>query len=397
MAVAYFDSFAGSGGDMIVASLIDAGASLDAVRARIARLHLHGVRLSAEPVRRGGIAGLQFHVHEESAGSGEHHAHRHLADILGLIDGAGLADRVADRARRIFTRLAEAEAKVHGIGVEAVHFHEVGAVDSIVDVVAACVALELLDIDAVSCSPIPVGRGTIECEHGRMPAPSPATSELLVGAATRRCDISAEVTTPTAAAVLTTLTESFGPLPPMQIASIGWGAGTRDSGPLPNLLRVFIGTPGEGAADAVVELSANVDDCTGETIGAAIERLLAAGCLDAWAVPAVMKKSRPAWMLCALCEPGAAGEAERIVFAETTTFGIRRRFCQRTKLLRDHQTVETPYGPIRMKVGRRDGSVVTAAAEFEDSRRAAEAHGVSVREVQAAAATAWRQGPGGGR
>jgi len=194
--------------------------------------------------------------------------------------------------------------------------------------------------------------------------------------------------------VLTTLAESYGPLPPMDVAAIGHGAGTREGRPLPNILRVFVGEEaGDGQVDSVVELAANVDDCTGEMIGAAIEKLLAAGCLDAWAAPIVMKKSRPAWQVSVLCSPHDVPEAERILFAETTTFGVRRRTCGRTKLRRAHDTVETPYGPIRVKVGRRGDEDVTAAPEFEDCRLAAEAHHVSVKEVLAAALAIHRQVP----
>ena len=397
MTVAYFDCFAGAGGDMIVGALIDAGADLDSLREQIAKLGLGEVRLEAEPVRRNGMAALHFRVHEPHHGDEGHHAHRRLSDILGIIDGAGLAPRAADRARRIFTRLGDAEAKAHGIDVEEVHFHEVGAVDSIVDVVGACVAMELLDVDRVLCGAIPLGSGTVSTAHGELPVPAPATVRLLVGAPTRGSEIVGEATTPTAAAILTTLTEAYSPLPAMTVSAVGYGAGTRETGDLPNVLRVFLGRiEDDGHVDSVVELSANLDDCTGEVIGLAIEKLLAAGCLDAWASPVVMKKSRPGWMLSALCSPRDAAEAERIIFSETTTFGIRRRLCQRAKLSRRHEIVETPYGPIRVKVGRQGDEALTAAGEFEDCRRAAEAHGVSVKEVLAAAQALYRQARGQG-
>ena len=323
---------------------------------------------------------------------GRDHLHRHLGDIIEIIDAAGLAPRAAKRAKSIFTRLAQAEAKVHGVAVDQVHFHEVGAVDSIIDVVGACVAMEIIGIDSVVCSPIAVGSGTIRCEHGTMPVPAPATAELLVGAETCGGHLPGEATTPTGAAVLTTLAERYGPMPAMSISAVGCGAGTRDGGPLPNLLRVFLGEPDDhGAADTVIELSANIDDCTGEVIGATIARLLSAGALDAWASPIVMKKSRPAWMLSVLCAPADADEAEQILFAETTTFGVRRAPRARTKLLRRHETVETPYGPIRIKVGLSSGQAVAAAPEFDDCLSAAESHRVPVREVLAAANEAYRR------
>jgi uncharacterized protein (TIGR00299 family) protein len=250
----------------------------------------------------------------------------------------------------------------------------------------------LLGVDTILCSPVSVGSGTIHCDHGEMPAPAPATARLLAtaGVPTRSIDIDGEATTPTAAALLTALAESFGPMPALTVSAVGYGAGTRETGPLPNLLRVFIGTAGElGTADTVVELAANLDDCTGELIGATIDRLLAAGCLDAWATPAVAKKSRPAWTLSALCHPADVDAVETIMLAETTTFGVRRRLCQRTTLARRHETVETPFGPIRVKIGCRGETAVTASPEFEDCRSAAEAHHVAVKDVLAAAQAAY--------
>ena len=389
MAIAYFDCFAGAGGDMIVAALLDAGADLDELRGQLSCLDLEGYSLRTEMVTRGGIAGRRFIVDVEE----RDHPHRHLSGILALIDGASLPQRPADRARRIFTRLAQAESQVHNITIEQVHFHEVGAVDSIVDVVAACLAMELLHVERIYCSPIALGSGTIECSHGTLPVPAPATARLVVGASVVSGNISGEATTPTAAGVLTTLAESYGPAPAMTPASIGHGAGTRESGPLPNLLRVYVGEPDDdGAVDSVVELSANLDDCSGEIVAATIDALLAGGSLDAWATPVVMKKSRPAWVLSVLCRPADVEAAERIVFSETTTFGIRRHTCRRSKLERTWQTVETPYGPIRVKLGRRGGRTVTASPEFSDCLSAAQAHGTSAKEVYQAAAAAWRQG-----
>lgn len=391
MTVAYFDCFAGAGGDMVVASLLDAGCDPAALRAQLAKLRVPGFEIQLERASRGGIAGTRFVVALTEGG----HAHRGLADILALLDGGGLAPRATDRAKRVFARLAGAEAKVHGIDVAKVHFHEVGAVDSIVDIVGACVALELLDVDRVLCSPIPVGSGTLQCDHGTLPIPAPATAELLAGAAISALPLSGEATTPTAAAIFTTLAESFGPLPAMRVSAVGCGAGTRDDGPVPNILRVFLGDQdAEGSTDTVVELSANLDDCTGEVLGATIENLLAAGALDAWAAPVVMKKSRPGWSLSALAAPCDADALEAMILRETTTFGVRRADRSRTKLLREHQTVETPYGPIRIKLGRRGGQVVTATPEFEDCRAAASCHHVAVREVLSAAADAYRgEGP----
>ena len=375
---------------MIVAALLDAGADPAALGDWLAKLDLPGFAVNCETVHRQGLAGVKFHV---DVTDGDH-PHRHLEHILGIIDGGGLPPRAADRARRIFERLARAEGGVHGTDVKDVHFHEVGAVDSIVDVVGACVCLELLGADRILCSPIALGSGTVTCEHGTLPVPAPATARLVAEAQVFSPGIVGEATTPTAAAILTTLAESYGPMPAMTLSAVGCGAGSRDSGPLPNLLRVFIGTCGDGTVDDVVELSANIDDCSGELLGAAIEALLGAGCLDAWAAPIVMKKSRPAWTLNALCVPGDVAAAERIIFTETTTFGIRRRTSRRSKLARRCETVETPFGPIRVKIGLLDGRAVTASPEFADCRLAAQTHHVAIREVSAEALRACRNAGG---
>jgi len=388
MAVAHFDCFAGAGGDMIVASLLDAGADIDALRAQLGALELEGYELAAGKVARGGISGTKFDVNVPQ--HHHEHAHRGLKDCLEIIDSANLPARAARRASDIFTRLARAEAQVHGCTIDEVHFHEVGAVDSIIDIVGATLALEQLQIDQVFCSVIPVGNGTIECQHGTIPAPAPATAELLRGFRTRQGPIVGEMTTPTAAAIFTTLASELGPMPEIDVASIGYGAGTRESSVLPNLLRVFVGQLSQcGTADTVVELSVNLDDCTGEIIAATLQNLLSAGCLDAWAMPIVMKKSRPAWQLSVLCSPSDVCTAEDILLTETTSLGVRRRVCGRTKLTREFQTVTTPFGPVRMKLALRGQTLLKASPEFDDCQRAAQSHGAPVREVMDAARAAF--------
>jgi len=388
MAIAHFDCFAGAGGDMIVAALLDAGCDLDALKSGLKNLDIGGYTLSAETVNRGGISGTKFNV--QLSPDGDKHPHRGLKDCLDLIEHADLPARASERASEIFTRLARAEAHVHGCGIDEVHFHEVGAVDSIIDIVGACLAMEQLEIEQVFCSVIPVGSGTITCQHGTIPVPSPATAELLRGFETRQGPISGEMTTPTAAAVLTTLAGRFGEMPAMELGASGYGAGTRDSDELPNLLRVFVGDPSQcGTADTVVELTVNLDDCTGEIIGATIEMLLAAGCLDAWATPIVMKKSRPAWQLSVLCGLADVSAVEDILLTETTSLGVRRKVCGRTKLTREHQIVTTPFGPIRMKLARRGGAILTASPEFDDCQQAAQSHAEPVRKVMDAARAAF--------
>jgi len=391
MELAYFDCFSGASGDMIAGALLDAGLDFEALKQHLRGLKLSGYEITAELAHRGALAGVKFTVKVDQADQ----PHRHLSDILEIIDSAKLPGRAAETAKSIFNRLGRAEAKVHGVDLEQVHFHEVGAVDSIVDVVAAAVGVELLGIEKVVCSAIPPGSGTIQSAHGLLPVPAPATAELLTGALTAEAvgqQPVGELTTPTGAAVLTTLAAGYGPVPPMEIHAIGYGAGTRRRQDVPNMLRVFLGRGAEpGQTDTVVEVSTNLDDCTGEVLAATIEKLLAAGCVDAWCAPIYMKKSRPAWMLSALCPPGQVERVERIVFAETTALGVRRRSLSRSKLSRRHVTVETAYGPIRVKVGSVGSEDLTASPEYADCLAAAEAHGAPVKEVIAAAAEAYRK------
>lgn len=454
MKVAYFDCFGGASGDMIVGALLDAGVRLDRLRADLKRLALSGYSLSIDRVTRNGLAGLKFDVHMDDGslahthaadaepahahphghghGHGHDHGHDHdhphdhdhghphdhehghphdhedepphehehphvhgrgLADILHLLDHADLPERTLDRARRVFRRLGQAEAKMHNVPVEQVHFHEVGAVDSIVDIVGACLALELLGVERILCSAIPLGTGTVRCAHGVMPVPAPATAELMRDGLVAPSDYSKELCTPTAAAILTTLAESFGPLPAMKVEAIGYGAGGRDDPGRANLMRVFVGEiDAGGQADTVVELHANVDDTPGQVLGAVVEMLLAAGALDAWTAPIAMKKSRPAVQIGVLCRPEDVSALERILFAETTTIGIRRHTCARTKLLRHHETVETPYGPVRVKVSGDGTTVFSAVPEFDDCLSAGRTHHVPIKEVQQAAIDAYRRG-----
>ena len=390
MRFAYFDCFAGAAGDMIVGALLDAGLELEALQEVVGTLELGGYSISADRVHRAGLAGTKFDVHVEQA----EQPPRGLREVESIIDSGRLPGDSAEHAKAVFRRLAQAEAKVHGQQVEKVHFHEVGAVDSIVDIVAATAGLALLEVDEVHCSLIPLGSGTVQTAHGALPVPAPATAELLAGApvtAGPGPTPGGELTTPTAAALLTTLARSFGPVPAMRLEAVGYGAGSRQAGEVPNLLRVLLGSADQaGQVDTVVELSANLDDCTGEVIAAALERLLRAGALDAWCTPIAMKKSRAGWMLSALCAPADVAKLEAILFAETTTLGVRRRVCRRSKLSRRWVTVETPYGPVRIKVGCQGQRELTASVEFADARRAAEAHGVPVKEVMAAALTAYR-------
>jgi len=323
MNIAYFDCFAGAAGDMIVGSLIDAGADFDSLRKAIMSLPLNGFEIRCEKVTRAPLSGTKFHV--DMASEHTHH-HRGLSDILEIIGNSDLSDFAKDISSRTFKTLARAESEVHGIELEKVHFHEVGAIDSIVDIVGSAICLDLLNVRRIVCSPIPLGSGTVECDHGIMPVPAPATVRLVQGLPTVSGPCQGELTTPTAAAFFATVADSFGASPAMNITGDGYGAGTRTEGPVPNLLRVITGTESENSEiDTVYELTANIDDCTGEVLGNTVQTLINAGCLDAWVTPTSTKKSRPAWILSVLCSPGRIDDIESVIFMETTTFGIRRR------------------------------------------------------------------------
>ena len=387
MRIAYFDCFSGAAGDMIVGALLDAGVEADWLREQVARLTIGGFRVGIEKVKKQGIAATRFTVDLDTATP---QPHRHLKHVVEIIRGAGLSPRIADRAVAIFERLAQAEAAVHGTPIEKVHFHEVGAIDAILDVVSACLCLDRLGVERVWCSSIPTGSGTVKCAHGVLPIPAPATALLLKGVPLAECNEPGELTTPTGAAILTTIGAEFGSAPAMKIASIGYGAGTRDNQTRPNVLRVMLGDSLAAPAndDEVVVLETNLDDASPQTIAYCIERLLAEGALDAFAMPIQMKKGRLGTLLTALVEFHRAAEFERILFRETPTFGVRRRSVRRTTMNRRHETVTTPFGTVRMKVGEIDG-ITTATPEYEDCKAAAARSRVALREVITAATVAW--------
>ena len=391
MRIGYFDCFCGAAGDMILGALVDAGCPLPALQETVAALKLPGVSLSAEKVDQKGIAATRVTV---AVGPEPRKKHRHLPEIVSIIDRAGLKPRVVDGAKTIFGRLAEAEATVHNTAVEKVHFHEVGAADAIVDIVCACAGLALLEIERVICSPIPTGRGTVTCEHGVMPIPAPATTLLLKGVPLADCDEPGELTTPTGAAILTTLADRFGPLPPRCIEAAGSGAGTRTGRTRANFLRLIIGETDAQESretDAVCLLEAQVDDATGQVVAYACERLLEDGALDAYVVPIIMKKGRPGQLLTVLCRPDDVAALEAVMFRETTTLGIRRHACQRTKLARELVSVESRYGPIRVKVASQGGATLRVWPEYEDCAAAARRGAVSLRDVQQAALKAYEE------
>lgn len=393
MRIGYFDCFSGASGDMILGAMISAGLPIETLRRELAKLPVGGYELTAREVQKQGIAAVKVDVKIT-----EKPGHRHLSQITTLIDASTLSETVKGSAKRIFTRLAEAEAKVHACSVEHVHFHEVGAVDAIVDVVGAAIGAEQLGLDRIVCSPIPTGSGTVSCDHGVLPIPAPATAELLVGVSLAECDEPGELTTPTGAAILTTLAAGFGAVPPMRIERCGYGAGSREGRRRPNVLRLICGQAEDASdeTDQVVVLEANLDDATGEEIGHALASLLAAGALDVFTVPVMMKKNRPGVLLTALTAPEKQQVCEEVLFAETSTFGIRRQVCTRRKLARRIETATTRFGPVRVKLGSRGDRVTIVSPEYDDCAEAARRHGVGLREVMDAARIAWRDSQGGG-
>ena len=373
---------------MVLGALVDAGADLGIIEAELRRLGLEGWSISAEKVKRGAIAAT--HVKVETS---EGHHHRGLSIILGRIEKAQLAPRAAERATRIFTRLAEAEAKVHAMPVERVHFHEVGAVDSIIDIVGACVGFELLGLDDFVCSAMDVGGGTVMTAHGLLPVPAPATVELLGGAPVHTSGVQKELVTPTGAAIATTLAASYGQVPAMTMKAVGYGAGTADLKEKANVLRILIGER-DGASlmhshagwDLPVSvIEANVDDMNPQVYGYFAEKALAAGALDVWSTAALMKKSRPGIVVTILCEPSNTQRMMDLLFRETTTIGVRTHEAQRKILDREFVRVATEWGDVRMKVSRLAGAIVNAAPEFEDCKKIAESQGVPLKSVIAAA------------
>lgn len=417
MKTLYVDAFAGLAGDMFVAALVHAGAPAEALLGGLRALGVEGWEARFEPAMRGPFAATRFVVdlawsfapeadgHEHHHGpdvAGHDHVHAHAPEagapppagdgrwstIRARLGAAPLAPPVRERALAIFARLAEAEARVHGVPVDAVAFHEVGAVDSIVDIVAAAIAMEALDVGEVVASPLPLGGGHVRGAHGWIPLPAPATVELLRGFEVRGWPFPGETVTPTGAAILAACARP-GPLPPMRVERIGYGAGSRDPGTHPNVLRVLLGEGAAGASTEVVEIAAQIDGIRGEEVPTLIDGALAAGALDAWVTPILMKKGRPAYRFGALAPDGQVAAIGDRLFRSGATLGFRHWRAEREVLDRRWETVDTRFGAIRVKIGARDGADLRVAPEFEDCRAAAAAAGVPIQEVEGAALAAW--------
>jgi uncharacterized protein (TIGR00299 family) protein len=391
MRLAYFDCLSGIAGDMTLAALIDAGADLAVIQAGVESLGLPAVKIVASEVRRKGFRGLAVEVQHEPESK-----HRHLHHITDMIDAGRLTPRAKETAKRIFTRLGEAEAKVHGVEIRKVHFHEVGAVDSIADIVGTAVALDLLNIERIEASPVPTGHGFIEIAHGRCSIPAPATAELLTGIPLAPSTVEAELTTPTGAAILAALAASYGPPPAMTIEKIGYGAGARDLAEQPNLLRVLIGEAAQRgsaspaiATETLCQLETNLDDTSGELIGHCVAQLFEAGALDVYTCGIQMKKNRPGVLVSVLCQSIDADRLESILFRETTTLGVRRSIIERRKLRRQAHQVATPWGSVSGVLATLPGGDKRFSPEYESCRQIAESQSIPLGLVYEEAIRAW--------
>jgi uncharacterized protein (TIGR00299 family) protein len=401
MRTLYFDCFAGASGNMILAALIAAGVDREALKTELTKLGIADFDLSIETVDRSGISSL--HVKVEVP---DEKAHRHLHHIEKIITDSGLSESVKDRSLKIFHRLAEAEAKVHGISVEKVHFHEVGAMDAIIDIVGACVGFEMLGIVRFACSNIHVGSGFVEMEHGKFPVPPPAVAELLSGTPIYSTEIMGELITPTGAAIISTVCDSYGRLPEMQVETTAYGAGTREYEKFPNVIRIMIGDTSNGgdrtdaearmlvrplaqgsqnATDKLILLETNIDDSTPQVIGYVMERAFELGANDCWFTPIQMKKNRPGVLLSVLCNVEKKPELMEMLYRETTTIGIRVSSVERHALEREIKTVSTEFGDVAVKIAKTGETIINVMPEYDDVRRIALEKGVAFRIVNEAA------------
>ena len=388
--IGYFDGASGASGDMLLGAVVDLGLPIEHLREALLKLPLSGYRLESRRVTRSGLAATKVDVIAE----GPSPAHRHLRHIVEMLDASGLDPAEKERAAGLFRRLAEAEAGVHGTSVEKVHFHEVGAVDSIVDIVGGVIALGWLGAARFAASPLNVGTGTVTMSHGTFPVPPPATARLVAGVPVYG-EGEGELLTPTGALLVTAHATEYGPLPAMRIERTGHGAGGRETKGRPNVLRLIVGEEaGASAGERVLVIETELDDASPQLLGPLVDQLLAAGAKDAYFTPVQMKKGRPGVLVTAIADPSRREAIEELLFRETTTLGVRRQVWDRTVLDRETATVLTAYGPIRVKIGRRAGVVYNAWPEFDDCQRAAGEKGVAVKEVLAAALAAWRERAG---
>jgi pyridinium-3,5-bisthiocarboxylic acid mononucleotide nickel chelatase len=388
MKLAYFDCFSGISGDMTLGALVDAGVPLEHLRQELTGLNVSGWELNAEKVWKNGMSATYVEVRAEDA-----QTHRSLATILEIFDKSQLEQTVKERSAAVFRKLGEAEASVHDVPLEKIHFHEVGALDALVEIVGACVGFAALGIEKFACSALNVGGGTAKMAHGVLPVPAPATARLLLGKPTYSNGVQKELVTPTGAAIVATLCETFGPQPAMNASAIGYGAGAADLEGQPNVMRLTVGEESQfhdiGTQETIRVLEANIDDMNPQIYGYFLEKALAAGALDVFTTPVQMKKSRPGTLITLLCKPHEEEKFQEMLFAETTTLGVRSTRAQRRVLPREWVKVTTRYGDVRVKVARVDGQVRQASPEFEDCRHCAEDKNVPLQKVIDEAMKEW--------
>jgi pyridinium-3,5-bisthiocarboxylic acid mononucleotide nickel chelatase len=379
MRTLYFDSFAGASGDMILGAMVSVGVDQNILLQQLSLLNVRGFDVRFETVERAGLSATHAIVTTQ-----HEHSHRHLSDILKIIDDSSLSNFVKHRASRIFERLAQAEARVHNQAVEEVHFHEVGALDAIVDVVGAAICFDVLGIEQFMCSPLHVGSGTVQMEHGHFPVPPPAVAELLKGVPFYSADVKGELLTPTGAAIITTVCDSYGHIPQIEVSQIGYGAGTRNYADFPNVLRVLLGTIDQSsvADERLLMIETNIDDVSPQIVGYVMDRAFEVGALDCYFTSVQMKKNRPGVLLSVLCEKRSKDALLHLLFKETTTLGVRSYEVDRRALARTMVRVETQYGPIDVKVASLNGQIVNEMPEFDQCRNAATTAGVPVKVVE---------------
>lgn len=392
MKTLYFDCFAGASGDMILGALVAVGVDPRQLTDALRLLDVSGYEISFETVDRSGISATHARV-----ATPHEHAHRHLGDILKIIYESRLSDRVKERAARIFSRLAEAEARVHNVAIERIHFHEVGALDAIIDVTGACIGFELLGVERFAASALHVGSGMVEMAHGRFPVPPPAVAEILKDVPIYSTDIKGELVTPTGAAIISTVCEKFGQLPKMKVLKAGYGAGTREYQNFPNVLRLMLGDDADedtNVDERLIVVETNIDDMSPQVYGHVMEGALRLGALDCFFTPVQMKKNRPGVLVSILCRPDLRDAMCELLLTETTTLGVRFYEVMRRALEREVVRVETRFGAIDVKVAAFNGRVVKEMPEYEQCRAAAEKAGVTLLEVEAAARSSFFEDAG---
>jgi len=376
MKIAYVDCFSGISGDMVLGALVDLGVDIVYLRKELDKLGISGYTISAKKVEKNHICGTKVDIDAK-----EGHKHRGLRDINGIIDKSALDKDVKDLSKKIFLRLGEAESRVHNTDIEKIHFHEVGALDAIIDIVGIAIGLKKINVDKIYCSKLHVGSGFVRCAHGIMPVPAPATIELLKGFPAYSTDVKGELVTPTGAAVITSIARDFGGMPQMRVDKIGYGAGKSDF-EHPNLLRIVIGERADDCDNDVTDvIEANIDDMNPEYYGHVIEKLLESGALDAYLTNIMMKKGRPAVKLSVICAQENTDRLAEIIFRETTTLGVRIYETRRKKLFVEKKEVVTKYGTIGIKIGKLKSGIVTVSPEYRDCKKIADEKDVALRDV----------------